>query len=178
LWNTAQWALADLGIEKVHVGERDAARRLFDEAAAVSREVGDGAGEVLAGYGYGLLAHVDEDWDEAGRHYTVAVDGFIDLGTPVPQGAALVGLARCDEAHSETDTARAKYQEALELGRRLGEPSVTASALEGLARLAWAAGDRETATARFVEAAGIRERFHRPAPPHERDDLKHLTDAP
>ena len=55
---------------------------------------------------------------------------------------------------------------------------MTASALEGLARLALAAGDRAAATARFVEAAGIRERFHRPAPPHERDDLKHLVHAP
>ena len=59
LWNTAQWALADLAIEKVHLGDHDTARRLFDEAAAASREIGDGAGEVLAGYGYGLLAHVD-----------------------------------------------------------------------------------------------------------------------
>ena len=55
---------------------------------------------------------------------------------------------------------------------------MTASALEGLARLALAAGDRGAATARFVEAASIRERFHRPAPPHERDDLKHVGHTP
>ena len=173
LWNTAQWALADLAIEKVHVGDHDAARRLFDEAASASREVGDGAGEVLAGYGYGLLAHVDGAWDQARRHYAIAVDGFIDLGTPVLEGVALAGLGRCHEADGDTAAAQARYSEALELGRRLGEPSVTASAVEGLARLALAAGDRATATARFVEAADIRERFHRPAPPHERDDLKH-----
>ena len=65
LWNTAQWALADLAIEKVHLGDHDAARQLFDEAAAASREIGDGAGEVLAGYGYGLLAHVPRDWDRS-----------------------------------------------------------------------------------------------------------------
>jgi predicted ATPase/DNA-binding SARP family transcriptional activator len=175
LWNTAQWALADLGIEKVHVGDHGTARRLFDEAAAVSREVGDGAGEVLAGYGYGLLAHVGGDWDAAGRQYAIAVDGFIELGTPVPEGVALAGLARCREAGGDTAGAHARYSEALELGRRLGEPGVTASALEGLARLASAAGDRATATARFSEAAGIRERFHRPAPPHERDDVEHLV---
>ena len=58
LCNTAQWALADLAIEKVYLGDHDTARRLFDEAASASREIGDGAGEVLAGYGYGLLAHV------------------------------------------------------------------------------------------------------------------------
>jgi tetratricopeptide (TPR) repeat protein len=178
LWNTAQWALADLAVEKVHVGDRGTARLLFDEAAAASREVGDGAGEVLAGYGYGLLAQVDRDWDQAGRHYASAVDGFIELGTPVLEGVALAGLGRCHEADGDTAAAHARYEEALALGRRLGEPSVTASALEGLARLALAAGDRTAATAGFEEAAGIRERFHRPAPPHERADLAHLVLAP
>ena len=171
LWNTAQWALADLAIEKVHLGDHDTARQLFDEAAAASREIGDGAGEVLAGYGYGLLAHVAGDWAGARQHYAVAVDAFLDLGTPVYEGIVLAGLGRCDEADGDTDAAQARYQDALEVGRRLGEPSVTASALEGLARLASAGGDPATATARFVEAAGIRERFHRPAPPHERADL-------
>jgi hypothetical protein len=87
-------------------------------------------------------------------------------------------LGRCDEADADSVAARSRYSEALELGRRPGEPAVTASALEGLARLALGAADRATATARFVEAASIRERFHRPAPAHERDDLKHLLDAP
>ena len=73
----------------------------------------------------------------ARRHYAVAVDGFIDLGTPVWEGVALAGLGRCDEADGDTAAAQARYQEALELGRRLGEPGVTASALEGLARLAF-----------------------------------------
>jgi tetratricopeptide (TPR) repeat protein len=170
LWNTAQWALADLAVEKVHVGDLGAARRLFDEAAAASRQVGDGAGEVLAGYGYGLLAHVDQDWDEARRHYETAVEGFLGLGTPVQQGVALAGLARCDEADGDTAAAAARYAEALDLGRRLGEPGVTASALEGLARIALTAGDGETATGCLAEAAEVRHRFHRPAPPYERRD--------
>jgi tetratricopeptide (TPR) repeat protein len=174
LWNTAQWALADLAIEKVHIADFGTAKRLFDEAAAASREVGDGAGEVLAGYGYGLLAHVHGNWNDARPFYEAAVEGFLGLGTPVPQGVALAGLARCDEADGDSATAQARYQEALVLGRRLGEPGVTASALEGLARLATAAGDHEAATARFDEAASIRERFHRPAPPHERRDLMQL----
>ena len=103
------------------------------------------------------------------------MDGFLALGTPVLEGVALAGLGRCHEADGDTVAAQARYSEALDLGRRLGEAGVTASALEGLARLAFAAGDRATATAQFVEAAGIRERFRRPAPPHERDDLKHLV---
>ena len=178
LWNTAQWALADLAIEKVHLGEHDTARRLFDEAATASREIGDGAGEVLAGYGYGLLAHVAGDWADARHHYAVAVDAFINLGTPVYEGIVLAGLGRCDEADGNNPGARAKYEEALDVGRRLGEPSVTASALEGLARLGAAEGDQAGAAARFAEAADLRLRFHRPAPPHERVDLGPLREAP
>ena len=110
LWNTAQWALADLAIEKVHVGDHDTARQLFDEAAAASREIGDGAGEVLAGYGYGLLAHVDRDWDEARRHYAAAVDGFIELGTPVPKASLWPGwpVRRGRRRHRP---AHARYEE-------------------------------------------------------------------
>ena len=175
LWNTAQWALADLAIEKVQLGDHDTARQLFDEAAAASREIGDGAGEVLAGYGYGLLAQVARDWVGAREHYAVAVDAFVNLGTPVYEGIVLAGLGRCDEADGDTPAALIRYQEALEVGRRLGEPSITASALEGLARLAFSAGDRDTATAQFDEAAGLREQFHRPAPPHERADLEHFV---
>ena len=177
LWNTAQWALADLAIEKVYLGDHATARRLFDAAASASRQIGDGAGEVLAGYGYGLLAHVDGAWDQARQHYAIAVDGFIDLGTPVLEGVTLAGMGRCHEADGDIAAAQARYEGALELGRRLGEPSVTASALEGLARLALAAGDGDSASARYAEATAIRERFHRPAPPHERADLEHLVQA-
>ena len=177
LWNTAQWALADLAIARVHLGDRDAARRLFDEAADASREIGDGAGEVLADFGYGLLAHVDEDWSDAARHYALSVDGFVELGTPVLKGGALTGLARCREALGDLESAERCYEEALVIGRRLGEPSVTASALEGMARLAHAAGDRVAAGSRFDEAAAIRQRHHRPAPPHERRDLDRLLPA-
>jgi tetratricopeptide (TPR) repeat protein len=172
LWNTVQWALADLAVEKVHHGELDVARGLFDEAAAASQEVGDGAGEVLAGYGYGLLAQVREDWPEARRRYAAAVDGFVGLATPVLEGVALVGLARCDEADDDLGAAQDRYEQALAIGRRLGEPSVTASSLEGLGRLALGRGDRDEATRLLDEAAAVRERSHRPAPPHERRDLE------
>jgi hypothetical protein len=55
---------------------------------------------------------------------------------------------------------------------------VTASALEGLARLASAAGESTAVASLLAEAAGVRERFHRPAPPHERRDLEDLLGAP
>jgi tetratricopeptide (TPR) repeat protein len=178
LWNTVQWALADLAIERVHLGDLDAARRLFDEAATASVEVGDGAGEVLAEYGYGLLAHVDQDWTAARGRYATAVEGFVDLGTPVMEGAARNGLARCDEADGDAEAATAGYEFALAVGRRLGEPGVTAAALEGLARVADARGDRSEARRQLQEAIEVRTRSHRPAPPHERRDVDALLVAP
>jgi|GEM_PF-551202 len=171
LWNTVQWALADLAVEKVHLGELQAARDLFDRAAAASQEIGDGAGEVLAGYGYGLLAEAVDDWAAAHRHYEEAVTQFERLATLVMVGVALAGLGRCDEAQGEVESAAAHYREALALGRQLGEPSVTAASIEGLARLARDRQDLQEADRLLHEAAEIRGRYHRPAPPHERREF-------
>ena len=167
LWNTVQWAYADLAIERVHVGDLGTARNLFDRAAHASREVGDGAGEVLASYGYGLLAEVDADWSGARLRYEEAVEGFERLGTPVWAGLALAGQGRCAEALGNLDDAGGLYDKALADGRSLGEPSVTAASLEGLARLARAAGQHGHHDRLNAEAAEIREQFARPAPPHE-----------
>lgn len=168
LWNTVQWALADLGVEKVHLGDLDVARRLFDQAEVASLEIGDGAGEVLAGYGYGLLAEVRDDWREARRRYSAAVEGFVNLGTPVLEGVCLAGLGRCDEADGDFRSAQDRYEQALAIGRRLGEPSVTAASLEGLGRVAIREGDRDGGDRLLAAAAEIRATANRPAPPHER----------
>ena len=148
------------------------AKELFDKASAASEHVGDGAGTILAGYGYGLLAQVRGDWREARQRFTAAYSGFETLGTPVPQGLALAGLARCDEASGDLTSAHDRYEEVLATGRRVGEPGLTSTALEGLGRLALGEGDRNGATSLFSQAADIRTRFARPAPPHERRDLE------
>ena len=174
LYNTAQWALADLGVTQLHLGEREAARDAFDRAGAASEHVGDGAGTILAGYGYGLLAHTEGDWQEARRRYADALDGFAQLGTPVPRGLALAGLARCDEAEGDLASAGQRYEEVLATGRRMGEQSLTAMALEGLARLAAGRGDDRTAHELAAEASRVRATSGRPAPPHERREMEGL----
>lgn len=168
LWNTVQWAYADLAIEKVHVSDLRAARDLFDRAATASQKVGDGAGEVLAAYGYGLLGEVGADWVEADRRYEEAVVGFERLGTPVWVGIALAGRGRCAEALGDLAGAGEHFENALTVGRSLGEPSVTAASLEGLGRLAHGQGRRADGDRMSREAAEIRHRFARPVPPHER----------
>ena len=169
LWNTVQWAYADLAIEKVYVGDLATARDLFDRAANASREVGDGAGEVLATYGYGLLAEVDGDWPD-GTSGTTKRRSSASSGSARRCGPASPwpgrGVAPRRSASSPPPVAC--YESALAVGRELGEPSVTAASLEGLGRLARARGQHEDGDRMAREAAEIRERFARPAPPHER----------
>jgi len=172
LWNTVQWAYADLAIEKVHLGELEAAESLFDRAASASRDVGDGAGEVFARYGYGLLAQVTNRWPEARSSFQSAVAGFERLGTPVMMGTALAALARCDESDGDSVTSRLRYDEVLAIGRRLQEPGLTASAIEGLARLSLSQDDPGEGARLLLEAREVRALSNRPAPPHEKRDLE------
>ena len=171
LYNTVQWALADLGIAQLHLGHEDAARSLFDRAIAASEQVGDGAGAVLACYGHGLLAQVGQEWDVARSRYDESYAGFVALGTPVPEGLALGGLARCDEAAGDVSAAHRRYEELLALSRRIGEPGLTSTALEGLCRLAAGSGDRTLASVLLAEATQLRATSSRPAPPYEQRDL-------
>jgi tetratricopeptide (TPR) repeat protein len=166
LYNTVQWALADLALVHLNMGRRDLAEDLFDRAAAASEHVGDGAGTILADYGHGLLALTDGDLDEAERRFTLARDGFTALQTPVWEGWANVCLARCAELRGNEAESRQRFEAALELGNRSGEPGVVASALEGLART-WAEEDPEHADSLLARAADLRERLGRPRPHYQ-----------
>ena len=157
IYNTVQWALADLGVGQIHQGNHELAVDLFDRAAAASEQVGDGAGEVLAAYGRALLAQVTGDWSVARRLFTEAMPGFERLGTPVPQGLSLAGIARCDEADGDVFSARTGYEGALAVGRDCGEPGLVATALEGLARLAGSTGDHAEAERLAREATQVRD---------------------
>ena len=106
-----------------------------------------------------------------------AHDGFRTLGTPVPAGLALAGVARCDEAEGDVVLAKQGYEQVLATGQSVGEPGLIATALEGLARLA-ASGDKGDEVQRLLdEASAVRERSRRPAPPHELNDLELLTSS-
>lgn len=171
LFNTVQWALADLGVARIHLGDRDGALDAFARAAAASEQVGDGAGVVLAAYGHGLLAWNEGRLDDARPLFEEAVEGFARLGTPVPQGLAIVGLARCDEDDGELGLAAERLESALALGRSTGEGALVAASLEGLARVAARRGGGAEMRRLVDEAAGVRLTTGRPATPLERRDL-------
>jgi predicted ATPase len=165
LYNTVQWALADLALVELNLGRPDRARDLFDRADAASQHVGDGAGTVLAHYGHGLLALQDGDLDEAERRFELAREGFAALRTPVWEGWALVTRGRCAELRDEVAAAHALYDAARGLGVEAGEPGLTASALEGLARTS--PDDPALAGRLAREAAEVRRRLGRPRPRYQ-----------
>jgi predicted ATPase/DNA-binding SARP family transcriptional activator len=174
LFNTVQWALADLGVTSLHLGDQDAASRYFDRAAAASEHVGDDAGVILAGHGRGLIAQVRGAWPEAREHYLAAREGFVRLATPVPEGLCVAGVARCDEGEGRRAEARDGFEQALSMGRAAGEPGLVATALEGVARLLAADGRNAEAAELLSQADETRQRGCRPAPPHELRDVAGL----
>lgn len=168
--NTAQWALADLGLVHVNLGDLLAAKDAFHEARRVSEQVGDGAGTVLSTYGHALIDQVTGNWNAALAHFTNAIDGFADLGTPVMRANALIGRSRALEALDDLDAASALFAEAVDVGQQVGEPSIIAAAWEGLARLAQRGGDPAQSQQLSDRAAALRVASHRPIADYESGD--------
>jgi predicted ATPase/DNA-binding SARP family transcriptional activator/tetratricopeptide (TPR) repeat protein len=166
LFNTVQWATADLALVQLNLGRREVARDLFNRADAASKHVGDGAGTVLAHYGHGLLALQDGDIEQAQKRFRLAHDGFAALKTPVWEGWTLVTQGRCVELRGDIPAARDHYETARGLGITAGEPGLTASSLEGLART-WIDESPERSETLEREAHDLRERLGRPRPRYQ-----------
>ncbi|MEP7021644.1 MAG: BTAD domain-containing putative transcriptional regulator, partial [Pseudonocardiales bacterium] len=140
VFNTAQWALSDLGVALLNLGERAAASAAFNRASTASMEVGDAAGVVLAGLGQATIAQMDGDPAAARPLFEQAVQGLNRLETPLWGGHALAGVAWCDWREELFDDALQRYTQVHAAGQQHGEPTLLATGLEGLARVALARG--------------------------------------
>jgi hypothetical protein len=175
VFNTAQWALSDLAVALLALGEREAASAALDRAAAASQEVGDAAGVVLAGLVRGTMAQIDGDAATARPLFDEAASGLTRLKTPLWEGQARAGTAWCDWREGLLDDAVDKYRQVRATGERLGEPTLVATGLEGLARVTASGGDAAAVGVLLRQAADVREAAARPAPPHERKELEGLV---
>ncbi len=174
VFNTAQWALSDLAMALLALGERDAAVAALGRAAAASEEVGDAAGVVLASLGRGTIAQIDGAPVAARPLFEDAARGLTRLGTPLWSGHALAGVAWCDWRDGLLDEAVEKYAQVRAAGEQLGEPTLIATGAEGLARVAFSRNEALEAIRLLRQAAEVREAAARPAPPHERKELDGL----
>ena len=93
VYNTAQWATADLGLALLGLGRVDEAAAYFTRAGTARDQVGDDAGTILHTYGQAVLAATRGDHPAARTLFVRAHDGFQRLGVAVPTGLALAGIA-------------------------------------------------------------------------------------
>lgn len=179
--NTAQWAMGDLGMALLYLGDNDAAEACFTQARTVAAEIGDAAGEVLANYGQAVRARMRGDADAARPLYAHALDGFRTLDTPVYAAHAEAGLAWCDVEEKRSGSAEERYTELRRRAELLSEPVLTAIALEGLARIEVGEGRRDSAAALLTEAEAARAASGRPAAPPDqaqRDRISRELELP
>ena len=168
VYNTAQWATADLGLALLGLGRVDEAAAYFTRAGTARDQVGDDAGTVLRTYGQAVLAATRGDHAAARTLFVRAHDGFQRLGVAVPTGLALAGIAAADEHLGDTGAAQDGYQQRLlEHAESSGEMGLMAAALEGLARAALTNREPERAAELLARAAAVRDTYDRPATPSE-----------
>ena len=102
VYNTAQWATADLGLALLALGRVDEAAAYFTRAGTARDEVGDDAGSILHTYGQAVLSATRGDHPAARALFVRAHDGFRRLGVAAPTGLALAGIAAADEHLGDT----------------------------------------------------------------------------
>ena len=167
VYNTAQWATADLGLALLGLGRVEEAADYFDRAGTARDEVGDDAGTILRTYGQAVLASTRGDHAAARTLFVHAHDGFQRLGVVAPTGLALAGIAAADEHLGNTGATLDGYQRLLRHAESSGEMGLMAAALEGLARAALITREPARAAELLARAAAIRATYDRPATPTE-----------
>jgi tetratricopeptide (TPR) repeat protein len=171
VYNTAQWATADLGLALLGLGRVEEAAAYFTRAGTARDQVGDDAGSILHTYGQAVLAAARGDHPAARTLFVRAHDGFQRLGVAVPTGLALAGIAATDEHLDDTGAAQDGYQRLLEHAESSGEMGLEAAALEGLARAALTNREPSHAADLLARAAAVRDTYDRPATPDEAADV-------
>ncbi|HEX9547157.1 MAG TPA: hypothetical protein VF942_07455 [Acidimicrobiales bacterium] len=122
-----------LGVERSKHADRATARdedgglRVLRRAGAVSDQVGDDAGKVLATYGAAVVAQQEGDHATARPLFDSACRAFERLGVPLAAGLALAGVAGCDELAGDAAGARAGYKRLVILGEAASEVGLIAA---------------------------------------------------
>ena len=170
VYNTAQWATADLGLAHLALGQLDAAAQCFNQAGTSPDQRGDEAGMALGTYGEAVLMQERHEPRQAREKFAAARAAFDRMGVGLATGLALAGLARCDESTHEWEQASQEYEQLVRFGDSRGEYGLMATGLEGLARCELRGGDPAAAARLLGEAGWLRHSQDRPGSPHEVED--------
>ena len=146
-------ALFTAGQLAFNLGGMALARRRFEEAATLFRELNDSEGLARVRVHLGLVVGDDEPF--AARAFEDALAVFRRLGDTSWTALTLLCYGRHAARAGNSAFAEARFVESLALYRALDDTQMVAEALNALGDLARAAGDDDRATALYREALGL-----------------------
>ena len=133
------WSALEIGDVYRVMGDAAAARRWFDTALPLFRQMGDRQGEAFYRRGRGDLAQAAGEWDAAYEHHA-AFHAWADGRDTWARIYALCGMARAAVALDRPDEALGRLRTALHLAVASGRRDTEALPVAGLAHLAVAVG--------------------------------------
>jgi len=124
------WRLAAVALNFFDLrGYWDDWRRTHDDALAAVRTHGDPRGETVLRYGLGILATVQDRYEEAAEHLSAALAGCREPSAPVARARVLNALGDVHHICDRLDEAFACFANALRLSSRAGDLTGAANSL-------------------------------------------------
>jgi tetratricopeptide (TPR) repeat protein len=153
-WVEAQ-SICYLGFVAVNKGHYDEARRRFEQALGICREIGDRRSESSAVNSLGVAAYYQGDVAAARAYWEQALQIRRDIGFRGGEGVMLINLSATATDLGDYAGARAYLEQALHIARETGDPQNEAIALRNLGSNSDALGDYQGARACLEEALRI-----------------------
>jgi CHAT domain-containing protein/tetratricopeptide (TPR) repeat protein len=155
-----KWILASVLSGRASIaelaGDREAALNLFQQSAALYRELGNVPGELAAELELGALRGELGEYTKAIRHYETALESYEGMTDRPGLGRALAGLAAAYHKLGDYQRAETYYRRTLEVQRELGDDRGAASTLGSLGMIAGMQGRYGEAFAYENEALTVR----------------------
>jgi predicted ATPase/DNA-binding SARP family transcriptional activator len=151
--------LADGATFPYRQGDLVEARRLWSEALALYRALGDDEGIARCIADLGAVASTEGDLDAAAAAYRESLPLFEALGHHQRAAIALANLAAIAELRGDNDTAAEFGERAVAAQRALGDLDGLAISLHNLARARIALGELEVARRQLDEAFALAQRL-------------------
>jgi non-specific serine/threonine protein kinase len=148
-------ALAGLALILWAQSHYERATAMAEASLARAEQLGDVELAANALHVLGMVAEIQDQWDEAGDYLTRACEHWRALGAKADEAWALTLLCRVALGQGDRPLAALHAQQALTLFREVGHPAGIATALSRLAEIARGQGNDQRAAVAFHEALEI-----------------------
>jgi len=144
-----------LSIIALHTGDNKLAYHAATQALAYAEIDRSPWPMAMSHFAQGMVANARRDWNTADRALIEARKWFQSLAFPVGEAAVLNDHGRTAYLMRDATTARARFEEALAIGREINSPRTIALALHNLGNLATDRRDYTRAAEQHIECMTI-----------------------